>query len=154
MTGEGAATPPPHLPLPPPARPLGVTVLAVLGFIFGTLALLLGLVFIALAPVIKSMLYSFPLPMSLEVLLGILEAALLVGGAVTLPISWGLWIGKKRAWWLTVVIYVLNLLSSLASLTKGDATGIAPLLISALILYYFFKPQVKAYFGVKVGFST
>jgi hypothetical protein len=44
--------------------------------------------------------------------------------------------------------------SSLASLALGDATAIASLIIAAIILYYFFKPHVKAYFGVKVGFST
>jgi len=149
MAGPEATTPPPL-----PARPLGVTVLAILEFIFGSLALLLGLAFIAFAPFITSLLPSSQLPITLELLAGILGAAILAGGAVALLIGWGLWMGKGWAWWLTVVIYTLNLLSSLVALSRGDATGMIPLLISALILYYFFKPSVKEYFGIRIGFST
>uniref|UniRef100_A0A7C4BAU8 DUF2127 domain-containing protein n=1 Tax=Thermofilum pendens TaxID=2269 RepID=A0A7C4BAU8_THEPE len=144
----------PTLPPPPPTRPLGITVLAILEFIFGTLALLLGLAFIALAPMLKSMLSSFPLPAALELLLGVLGLILLVGGTLSLLVGWGLWTGKGWAWWLVVILEALGIASSLASLTLGDPTAIVILLIAALILYYFFKPHVKAYFGVKVGFST
>ncbi|MCC6059112.1 MAG: hypothetical protein LM563_02580 [Thermofilum sp.] len=150
MAEQGATA----LPPPPPARPLGVAILAVLEFIFGALALLLGLAFIALAPTLTSMLSSLPLPAALELLLGILGVIFLVSGAVALLVGWGLWAGKGWAWWLTVILQALGIVSSLASLALGDPTAIASLIIAAIILYYFFKPHVKAYFGVKVGFST
>ncbi|MFZ8855545.1 MAG: hypothetical protein ACO2OQ_05220, partial [Thermofilaceae archaeon] len=118
MAEQGAtALPPP--PPPPPARPLGVAILAILEFILGALALLLGLAFIALAPMLTSMLSSLPLPAALELLLGILGVIFLVGGAVALLVGWGLWAGKGWAWWLTVILQALGIVSSLASLALG-----------------------------------
>ncbi len=103
--------PPP--PPPPPARPLGVAILAILEFILGALALLLGLAFIALAPMLTSMLSSLPLPTALELLLGILGVIFLVSGAVALLVGWGLWAGKGWAWWLTVILQALRNTTSL-----------------------------------------
>jgi len=87
-------------------------------------------------------------------LLGGLGVFLVVIGALALLVGWGLWTGKGWAWWLTVILQALNIVLSLASLALGELTTIVSLIIAAIILYYFFKPHVKAYFGVKVGFST
>jgi hypothetical protein len=58
------------------------------------------------------------------------------------------------AWWQTVILEAVWIVSSLASLVSGDVTAVVSLITAAIILYYFFKPHIKAYFGVKVGFST
>jgi Uncharacterized conserved protein len=133
-----------------PARPLGVTVLAVFEFLLGALLTLVGIALAALPQLVELPLLGLaPL-----LLLGGLGTFLIIVGALALLIGWGLWTGKSWAWWLTVILEALGLVASLASLALGDPTGIASLAIAALILYYFFKPHVKAFFGVRISFST
>lgn len=144
-------TPPPP---PPKVRPLGVTILAILQFIGGILALLVGLLFVAISPYIGELFRGAPLPPILQVLLGALGAALIIAGFLGLLVGWGLWTGKSWAWWLVVIFEVLGLLLSLAWIATGDFSSLLGLIIAAVILYYFFKPHVKDFFGVKVSFST
>ena len=143
---EQPAAPAPAQPRPP--RPLGVTVVAILQ-ILGGILLVLGGAALAAVP----QLVELPLP-GFGFLFGGLGAFFIVIGILALLVGWGLWAGKGWAWWLTVILQALGIVSSLASLALGDPTAIASLIIAAIILYYFFKPHVKAYFGVKVGFST
>ncbi len=144
---EQPAAPAPAQPRPP--RPLGVTVVAILQILGGALLVLAGAALAALPQLVE-----LPLPGFGPLLLGGLGAFLIVIGILALLVGWGLWAGKGWAWWLTVILQALGIASSLASLALGDPTAIASLIIAAIILYYFFKPHVKAYFGVKVGFST
>jgi len=117
--------------------------------ILGGILLVLGGAALAAIP----QLVELPLP-GFGLLFGGLGAFFIVIGILALLVGWGLWAGKGWAWWLTVILQALGIVSSLASLALGDPTAIASLIIAAIILYYFFKPHVKAYFGVKVGFST
>jgi lysylphosphatidylglycerol synthetase-like protein (DUF2156 family) len=123
-------------------------VVAILQILGGALLVLAGAALAALPQLVE-----LPLP-GFGPLLGGLGAFLIVIGILALLVGWGLWAGKGWAWWLTVILQALGIVSSLASLALGDPTAIASLIIAAIILYYFFKPHVKAYFGVKVGFST
>jgi lysylphosphatidylglycerol synthetase-like protein (DUF2156 family) len=143
---EQPAAPAPAQPRPP--RPLGVTVVAILQILGGILLVLGGAALAALPQLVE-----LPLP-GFGLLFGGLGALLIIIGILALLVGWGLWAGKGWAWWLTVILQALGIVSSLASLALGDPTAIASLIIAAIILYYFFKPHVKAYFGVKVGFST
>lgn len=143
-----AFTPPP----PPRQRPTGITVLALLEFILGGLAILLGIAFIALGPYISQLMPGLPPLISL--LVGGLGIGFLLAGLIGLVVGWGLWTGKGWAWWLTVILEALGLLSGLAGIAMGDPTSLIGLLIAALILWYMFKPHVKDFFGVKVSFST
>jgi len=138
----------PAVAQPRPPRPLGVTVVAILQILGGVLFILGGAALAALPQLVE-----LPLP-GFGLLFGGLGAFLIVIGILALLVGWGLWAGKGWAWWLTVILQALGIVSSLASLALGDPTAIASLIIAAIILYYFFKPHVKAYFGVKVGFST
>lgn len=56
--------------------------------------------------------------------------------------SYGLWYGKQWAWWLGTVLYVISLVFGLLSL---DILGV---IIDIVLLYYFTRPSVKAYFAV------
>jgi lysylphosphatidylglycerol synthetase-like protein (DUF2156 family) len=143
-----AFTPPP----PPRQRPTGITVLALLNFIGGGLAILLGIVFIAAGPIMAQI--ASGLPPIFSVLVGALGIGFLIAGLIGLVVGWGLWTGKGWAWWLTVILEALGLLSGLAGIARGDPTSLIGLLIAALILWYMFKPHVKDFFGVKVSFST
>ena len=143
-----AVTPPP----PPRQRPTGITVLALLEFILGGLAILLGIAFIALGPYISQLMPGLPPLISL--LVGGLGIGFLLAGLIGLVVGWGLWTGKGWAWWLTVILEALGLLSGLAGIAMGDPSSLIGLLIAALILWYMFKPHVKDFFGAKVSFST
>jgi lysylphosphatidylglycerol synthetase-like protein (DUF2156 family) len=136
----------PAVAQPRPSRPLGVTVVAILQFLGGILLVLGGAALAALPQLVGLPLFGF--------LLGGLGVFLVVIGALALLVGWGLWTGKGWAWWLTVILQALNIVLSLALLALGELTAIVSLIIAAIILYYFFKPHVKAYFGVKVSFST
>lgn len=146
----------PALPPPPPpkVRPIGVTILAILEFVGGALALLLGLFFMAVGPYIVELFAGAALPPLLSAVLGALGAVFLVAGLIALLVGWGLWTGKGWAWWIVVILEALGVLSSLAGIAMGDPSSLLGLLIAALILYYFFKPHVKDFFGVRVSFST
>ena len=121
-------------------RPTGVTVLAILGFIFGGLAILSGLVMSAIGASMVAQGWQYMGG-------GLLGAGMLVYGIVAIVISWALWTGKTWGWWLEVIFSAIGVLSILT----GNIVGAV---ISAVILWYFFKPEVKDYFGVKVEFST
>jgi lysylphosphatidylglycerol synthetase-like protein (DUF2156 family) len=123
-------------------------VVAILQILGGVLLVLAGAALAALPQLVE-----LPLP-GFGLLFGGFGAFLIVIGILALLVGWGLWAGKGWAWWLTVILQALGIVSSLASLALGDPTAILSLIIAAIILYYFFKPHVKAYFGVKVGFST
>ncbi len=126
-------------------RPTAVTVVAILGFIAGGLAILGGLLMAAGGTVMASM-YG-PQGAYVAGYAAIGGIAMLAFGAAELVISWGLWTGKKWGWWLTVIFSGLGVLS----IISGNIVGAV---ISAVVLYFFFKPEVKDYFGVEVEFST
>lgn len=65
-------------------------------------------------------------------------------GFIYMFTAWGLWAGKKWAWWATTVFLVpLWFLIS-------TAMGMIPGLIALLIYYYLLKPHVRGFFGVKL----
>jgi hypothetical protein len=123
-------------------------VVAILQFLSGALFILAGAALTALPQ-----LAELPVPGLASFLRGP-GAFLLAIGALFLIIGWGLWAGEYLAWWQTVILEAVWIVSSLASLVSGDVTAVVSLITAAIILYYFFKPHIKAYFGVKVGFST
>lgn len=133
----------PQQPAPPKVRPLGITILAILSFIGGAIFILEGIAVATLGPLlIKTRLLSL--------IAGAAGIFLLILGGVGLLLGWGLWTGQSWAWWIEVILLALNFVMSIAELPRG----IISLVISALLLYYFFKPHVKEFFGVKVPFST
>ena len=147
--GTQTTVPPPP---PPRQRPTGITVLALLQFIGGGLAILLGIAFIAIGPYMSEL--EMGLPPLISLLVGFIGIGLLLAGLIGLVVGWGLWTGKGWAWWLTVILEALGLLSGLIGIAMGDPSSLIGLLIAALILWYMFKPHVKDFFGVKVSFST
>jgi len=124
-------------------RPPGITVFALIYFVYGAFAFILGLVFIAFGPMLSGIAAGLPPMLSAQV--SILEVFLLVVGLVALVVGWGLWTGKGWAWWLTVIIETIetfDLLIGLVAIASGDLKSLNNLLISArgliapLILWY------------------
>ncbi|MFY9300390.1 MAG: hypothetical protein WAO91_04300 [Candidatus Nitrosotenuis sp.] len=146
-------------------RPLGITVLGWFEVIIGIIAIVAGVVFVVLAPILSSILrdeviaanemvtgMSMPLIGAMSALLG---ALLIGGGAFGLFVGIGLLKGKKWAWTLEVISSVIGIAISGFSLISDLGSGIVGLIIESLVLYYLFRPNVKEYFGkIKAAEST
>ena len=72
-------------------------------------------------------------------------------GVVSFLVAYGLLKGRPWAWTLTVVISIISIALNVISLVAGNPGGIVSIIISAIILYYLYRPHVKAYFGKTVA---
>jgi hypothetical protein len=121
-----------------------VTVIAILNIIGGSLMVIGGLSMIALGPMLPS-------GMPAGGLLGggaIAVGAVLLGlGVLSSIVAYGLLTGKSWAWTLTVVLAIVSIVLNAISLVAGNVGAIVSIAISAVILYYLYRPHVKAYFG-------
>ena len=74
---------------------------------------------------------------------------LLATAVASLVFAYGAWTLKPWAWPLGVALQVISLaISALTVISGGDLTSqIISVVISAIILYYLFQPNIKAVFG-------
>ena len=126
---------------------------------------------------IREIEHSMPLAIPAGLIAGfllIIIIILIVVGLVNLVIAWGLWTGKVWAWWLTVIFSGIGALAALANLGftvfrfarvlghpgvmvgMGISVGsnLVSLAIDLLIIWYFFRPHVKAFFGMGPSVPT
>ena len=82
-------------------------------------------------------------------------AGVLIIGIVMLIVGIGIWKGWSIMWYIAVIIYGISLILSIISLIMMLIDGvdigaafIVPFIICILILYYLFRPKVKAFFGI------
>lgn len=69
-------------------------------------------------------------------------------GAFSFVVAYGLLKGKSWAWILTVVLSIISIVVAVISIvTAGSIPNIISIIISGIILYYLYRPHVKAYFG-------
>ncbi len=97
-------------------------------------------------------------PMALQSLLGGLGIAF---GAVLVPlaivsfiVAYGLLKGKGWAWTVTLILSIISIVFnaiSIAATAGANLGGIISIIISAVIIYYLYRPHVKAYFGKGVS---
>jgi uncharacterized membrane protein (DUF2068 family) len=134
-------------------RPLGVTALAVLTAVGGGASILLGASFLsAAADLIKMLIQYDPtyattgadvLTLSIQILAGFF----IVVGVVALLDSFGLWRGMGWAWWMSVILAALGILSSVLIVP----IGLVSLAIELIILYYLMRPSVRNYFKAEAA---
>ena len=117
-------------------RPLGVTILGILWIIGGLFAIFGGVIGGSILSVAG---------------FGGMGAALGVTAFIIGIIDLLLGIGCFKAWsWVWIVGVIFSAISILIGIVSLLTTGLSALLgiiIAAIILYYLFQPQVKAYFG-------
>lgn len=129
-------------------RPTGVTVLSILAGILGILVLLVGIIAAAASAFIADIIESYA-PLTavpagvISGILAIVGAVAIIIGILHIAVAYGMWIGAGWAWWLTIILSVLGIIGGLLTLPSG----IVSLIIYALIVWYFWQPYVKAYFG-------
>jgi uncharacterized membrane protein (DUF2068 family) len=106
-------------------RPLGVTIIAILTAIG-------GIVFLASGAVL--------------LIVGICIILLALGIAYFV-MAYGLWIGKRWAWTITLILSVIGIIVAIASIVAGNVGAIISIIIHGVVIYYLYRPNVKAYFG-------
>jgi hypothetical protein len=132
-------------PTPTAARPMGITVLAVLSAIGGVLGILGGVALIGLGGLAAASTGT-----AAYFGLGAIWGVILLATAIaSLAFAYGAWTLKPWAWPLGVALAIISLaLSALTVISGGDITGqIISVVIQAIILYYLFQPSIKALFG-------
>jgi len=132
-------------------RPIGVTLIAIWNIIFGMLLVLGGIFLVALAGLVVSGyipgLGDIPLLGVILAMGGAIALIFTIIAAVEFIMAWGLLGGKGWAWTLTIVLTFLAIALGLLSLTSPSAFTLIGLAMNALIVYYLFRPNVKAFFG-------
>ena len=153
------------------SRPRGVSIIAILIIIAGVLSLLLGIGLVVIGPFLmngvqttSSNLGSQIGPQILGLVFLVFGGILLGLGVANLVMAYGLWKGKGWAWTISMIVLFIGIAISIASVSitsgvfsnagsnlLGDiVSGIVSIGISAFIVYYLYRPHVKAYFGKTV----
>ena len=113
------------------SRPLGVTIIAILAAIGGVGAISSGLAVMALIPIFGI----------------IIGGILIVIGLANFAVAYGLWKGLKWAWIITLIVSVIGIVVGLGSLAVRDTASIFHIIVNAIVIYYLYRPNVKAFFG-------
>lgn len=148
---------------------MGVTVIAILNVIGGIMMLLAGIAAVtagALLPMVPQETLEEGVPgTGMEVLSGV-STSVLGGGAIVIGavmiglaifsfiVAWGLLKGRGWAWTATVVLSVISLVFGVISVVTGNWFSIINVIISGIIIYYMYRPHVKAYFGKGISRGT
>ncbi len=119
-------------PAPPPRRPIGVAILAILVILAGLILTLITLLFLIVALAVAATL-GFLL-VGLAFIAFLLSLFLLLAGI-------GLWKLRPWAWWLSMIVLILIVVSqaatySLSSLRQLGAGQLVILALPVLILIY------------------
>ncbi|HEY7983805.1 MAG TPA: hypothetical protein VID73_06535 [Ktedonobacterales bacterium] len=134
------------------ARPVGVTILAVLAIIGGILALCGGGALLLGGTALSGALASSGATSGLASsgMLAGLGALTLVLGVLDIVLGVGMLMLKPWAWLLGVVLEVINLIEAgamVALKVSNIGTQIIGIVVSLIILFYLFRPNVRAAFG-------
>jgi hypothetical protein len=129
------------------SRPRGVSIIAILIVIAGVLTLLTGIGSFAIGPLI-----------GISLVFVVFGAVSLAIGVAYLVMGYGLWNGRGWAWTISTIVLIIGIVANIISLPRSFAGGfsntgsnlsedIVSIAISAFIVYYLYRPNVKAYFG-------
>ena len=117
-------------------RPLGITILGILWILGGLMWLVAAFVGGAVLTIA-----------GLEAIGAIIGVVLFIIGIVDIFLGIGCFMGWSWVWIIGVIFMAINILIGLVTLFSDLVTGLVSIIISAIILWYLFQPQVKTYFG-------
>jgi hypothetical protein len=138
------------------ARPFGVTIIAILMIISGIVMIIVGAGTVAIAPFLPPLAQTEGMMIDgisgalLSVTAIISGTILLALGIAALFIAYGLFKARGWAWTAAVVLSIIVIIMSVVSIVTGNIGSIISLAINGVILYYLYRPHVKAYFGKAV----
>ena len=136
-------------------RPLGVSIIAILNVISGIIMLIGGVGLAAVGSALPTMTTVNPNAGGQMALVGLLGggaaaavgAVLIVLGIVSFIVAWGLFKGKGWAWTVTIILSGISVIMGIVSLVGGNFGAIVNIIIAGVVIYYLYRPHVKAYFG-------
>jgi uncharacterized membrane protein (UPF0136 family) len=132
----------------PKSRPTGVTIVAILNILGG----ISMFVFVALAVIgasVSPALDEVDDGGFILTVLGILIAL----GIIYFVVAYGLLKGKPWAWTVAVILSIISIVLNVISIGTYSILTIANIILDGIILYYLYRPYVKAYFGKGVSSS-
>jgi hypothetical protein len=133
------------------SRPTGVTIIAILNIIGGIIMLFGGIALVAAGSILPSLQMTDELSGVPDWLIGTGAIAMgiivIILGIVSFIVAYGLLKGAGWAWSLTVVLSIVSIVLNAISIATGNFGGIISIIISAIILYYLYRPHVKSFFG-------
>ena len=130
-----------------PTRSFSVTVLVTLQILVGVLTLLGGVAALFVRMLLPEAFPQIrPIPMTLFTT-GVVFTVLAV---LDFAIAYGLWVGKKWAWVLSLVFSAFGIITAIFSLFLRPRMGeFLALVIDLAIVFYLIQPRVQAYFERK-----
>ena len=151
-------------------RPTGVTILSIIIVISGVLIISSGISLISLGAFLSVPLnntdVSLPTTHLFQFISIIIGTIILILGIIYVLVFYGLIKGKGWSWTITIIVTMINLIiqvfllivSSVSAVFIVDNVdisilfiGLSPMIIdtivSVIILYYFYRPHVKSFFG-------
>jgi hypothetical protein len=137
-----SSSPPPG-PVATSARPMGVTVIAILAAISGVFQIFGGLLLLLGSSALGVAFDSA----ALGGLAAVIGAVTLLMGVLLLVFAWGAWGLEPWAWTLGVVLQAIAIVLGLYNLLNGSGGGVISIAIAALITWYLFQPDVRRAFG-------
>jgi uncharacterized membrane protein (DUF2068 family) len=145
------------------SRPFGVTIVSILAGINGVVLIVLGIIATFILPaiivpaIVSHLNFTTGSGSSSQMassVAALASNALMTGGAVGIAIgvawfvlAWGLWTAKGWAWIVTVILAIISIIFNLYGALTIHVEHIISLIIAGVILYYLYRPNVKAYFG-------
>ena len=159
------------------SRPIGVTIIAILNIIGGAFSLIggIGLITVGIilplvppstfnqselqgnltagqapisTPPTDTSMFAQSLFGRLAIVFG---AALIAIAIVSFIVAYGLLKGRGWAWTVTLILSIISIVWNAITIATGNIGGIISIIISAVIIYYLYRPHVKAYFGKGVS---
>jgi len=122
-------------------RPTFLSIICILLALFGIVMLLLGVMMLALSG--DSIWDEIGVDFGSALMLG-MGAGFLLVGLLTMLAVYLLWNGKKIGWYITIILLVINAIMGILAFPAG----LLNLLITVVLIWYFFRPNVKEFFGV------
>jgi hypothetical protein len=146
------------------SRPAGVIVVAILNIIGGFIMLIIGPPLAFAGTIIPFVVQSSPEQQQQSMTSGdadLSQVSPLLVGAGILALGWilmaigifsfivayGLLKGRSSAWKLTVILSTISIAVNAVSIVTDNTIGIVNIIISGIILYYLYRPHVRAYFA-------
>jgi len=126
-------------------RPMGVTILAVLEALGGLVWLLAGAGMMMVGALMP--LFGVGLPMFFGAIAGLMSVVFVIFGIIGFVLAYGLFSGKGWAWLWSLVFAVIGVILALFEAMSSLASGVLPIIIYLVIIYYITRHHVKIFFG-------
>lgn len=125
------------------SRPTGITILAVLSLLASLPALVAGLALVGVATFVQAV------PVT-DTFMYAVGAGTLIYAGLSLVLAYGFWTMRSWAWMVGIGLQILGIITAISQYSAGDrllGSLITGIVFPALILFYLYRPNVRAAFG-------